>query len=441
MTLVDPVHQGQVVGALACQKDSYLKKLDTEVVACVRAAPPSPSQNRPGKKKSRANEETSTHSDVWLIEFADSVLFPEGGGQPSDHGIIVPLVEEQEPIPILFVQRQGLRCVCYSPKPLDVGTKVRQELDFGRRWDHMQQHTGQHLLSAVLQSDHQLQTLGWGMGSNGGMNYVDLPSKPSQEQMQAAQDRCNELIRDNLSITVDTPADAKTERLPGDYDTENGPVRVISIGGLDRNTCCGTHLAQTSHTSLILLHFTQPVHSTNTRLFFSVGDRAINASAASIDAVRRMAKMTGSPNTPADVVSSVQKATDTAADLKKQEKRLLSELAKLEGAIARATLESGKNAWVHRTLGGLEYLNMVAAEAKGVARERGVLVLASGEGQSGGALLIIGLPDAVQDLSAKAQQIATSVKGGGKGEKWQGKATAWGKGELESLKELVTENS
>jgi misacylated tRNA(Ala) deacylase len=68
------------------------------------------------------------------------------------------------------------------------------------------------------------------------MNYVDLPRKPSGEEMQAIQDKCNEAIRNNLPITIHIPDNAKDDRLPGDYDIDNGVVRVVSIGNLDRNT-------------------------------------------------------------------------------------------------------------------------------------------------------------------------------------------------------------
>lgn len=73
------------------------------------------------------------------------------------------------------------------------------------------------------------------MGSNGSMNYVDLPRKPSDDEVRAIQDECNKLIRDNLPITVETPDDAKHESLPNDYDKEQGVVRVIKIGDIDRN--------------------------------------------------------------------------------------------------------------------------------------------------------------------------------------------------------------
>jgi len=108
----------------------------------------------------------------------------------------------------------------------------------------MQQHTGQHLLSAILDTDDDLKTLGWGMGSQGEMNYVELPRTPSQEVIQETQRKCNEIIQQNLQITVEISDDARATKLPGDYDQENGVVRVIKIDNLDANTYLPSPLFQ-----------------------------------------------------------------------------------------------------------------------------------------------------------------------------------------------------
>lgn len=87
-----------------------------------------------------------------------------------------------------------------------------------------------------MQNRHDLKTLGWGMGAEEGMNYVDLQRKPTEEEIQAIQNECAELIRENLPIRIETPDDAKHDKLPGDYDKSDGVVRVIHIGDLDTNT-------------------------------------------------------------------------------------------------------------------------------------------------------------------------------------------------------------
>jgi misacylated tRNA(Ala) deacylase len=170
---------------------------------------------------------------VTCLLLSDTV---SGGGQPTDYGTITPMSSpSEEPIAIKSIQRQGLQCVYHSPQRLEVGIRVRQDVDFKRRWDHMQQHTGQHLLSAIMDKYDNLESVGWGMGAEGEINYIDLPRKPTDEEMKTIQEKCNEAIRNNLTITVETPDDAKSDSLPEDYDKEKGVVRIIKIGDIDAN--------------------------------------------------------------------------------------------------------------------------------------------------------------------------------------------------------------
>lgn len=167
-----------------------------------------------------------------------------------------------------------------------------------------------------------------------------------------------------------------------------------------------------------------------------MGDRAIKASTESINALRSIAKTISSSNVPAELVTSVNRVNDTATDLKRRERSLLSEIAKYEGDRVKAILQSGKNAWVYRPSGNLEFLNTVVFEVKDVVKD-GVVVLAAGEGQAGGPIVVIGDKDSVSKISAKVQEVVPSVKGGGKGEKWQGKVKEWRKEDLEAIRELV----
>ncbi|CAO2657475.1 Nn.00g036010.m01.CDS01 [Neocucurbitaria sp. VM-36] len=433
-----------IVGALKCQQDSYLQTLETEVVSCNEYIPPqTPQQN--GKSKSKKSTDPtealqngdSAPSKTWLIEFADSVLFPEGGGQPTDHGSLTPLSDDKNgSIPITSIQRHGLRCIHFSPTPLSPGTPVRQTVEFTRRWDHMQQHTGQHLLSAIMDSMN-LETLGWSMGAAGEMNYVELPRKPSDEEIRVIQGKCNEAISENMGITVETPEGKGSDSLPEDYDREKGVVRFIRIGDLDYNACCGTHLKQTSHIGLILLHHTQSIRGTNCRLFFTAGDRAIKMATESINALRSIAISLSSSSVPAEVAAGVQRLGEQVSEARKKEKKMLVEIAKFEADRIKAKLEQQERVFSYRPSDGLDFINLVMFEIKEVVKERGVVLLCSGEVKTAGSIVITGKSDLVESTAAKVKEVVSSVKGGGKGEKWQGKVTEWNKGEIEALKVAV----
>ncbi|ORY08745.1 hypothetical protein BCR34DRAFT_569543 [Clohesyomyces aquaticus] len=432
-----------IVGALRCQNDSYLQTLETEVVSCSEYIPP-PTTDKSKQKKSTdpskgfENGANGSSAKTWLLEFQDSVLFPEGGGQPTDHGSITPLSgsSPSEAIPITSVQRHGLRCIHFSSVPLTPGTPVLQSVDFARRWDHMQQHTGQHLLSAIMDS-MSLETLSWTMGSAGEMNSIEIARKPSPSELALVQEKCNTAIRENHPITVETPSDAKTDSLPGDYDHEKGVVRVIAIGDLDRNPCCGTHLKQTSHIGLILLHHMQTIRGTNCRLYFSAGDRAIGIASGAIGALRSMSTALSCGNAPEEVQAKVLKMGEDLAGARRAEKKLLGEIAMFEGERVKAVLRTRKSAFSHRATGGLDFVNLVWTEVKEAAKEKGVVVLASGEGKAGGILMIVGQPALVESYAARAKEVISSVKGGGKGDKWQGKVVEWNKGDIEALRQAV----
>jgi misacylated tRNA(Ala) deacylase len=430
-----------IVGALKCQKDSYLQTFETEVVSCSEYTPPEAPKG--GKSKTKKSTDPSKFEQpgttkTWLLELVDSILFPEGGGQPTDHGFITPMSNNSaDPIPITSIQRHGLQCIHFSPAPLTPGTKVKQAVDFTRRWDHMQQHTGQHLLSAVMDG-MDLPTLGWNMAVAGEMNYVELPRKPSDEEIQSIQNKCNELIRDNMSITVETPEGKASDSLPEDYDREKGVVRFIKIGDLDYNACCGTHLKQTSHIGVILLHHTTSVRGTNCRLYFTAGDRAIKMATESINGLRSIAVSLSSSAAPADVAAGVQRLGDQVSEARKKEKKMLAEIAKFESERIKKVLEQKNQVFSYRATDGLDFITLVTFEIKDAVKER-VAVLCSGEVKTAGSLVIIGKPDLVEAMAMKVKEVVSTVKGGGKGEKWQGKVTEWQKGEIEGLKKVVEE--
>ncbi|KAJ4356548.1 uncharacterized protein N0V89_004582 [Didymosphaeria variabile] len=437
------VRAGSVVGALSCQKDSYLQTLETEVLSCEQYIRP----EAHGKSKSKKSHDPSkiqggtnpASNQKWMIEFADSVLFPEGGGQHTDHGSITPLGADMvNPIPIENIQRHGLRCIHLSPTPLKVGTTVRQTVDYPRRWDLMQQHTGQHLLSAIMDG-MELPTLGWSMGQPGEMNYVELPRKPTDEEISLIQLKCNATIRENLPVTVETPKDKVSSSLPLDYDAAEGVVRFIKIGNLDYNACCGTHLKQTSHIGVILLHHTQSIRGTNSRLFFTAGDRALKLATESINGLRNIGVSLSTSAAPEDIADKIKILNEQVSEGRKKEKRMVVELAKYEAREIKETLQRSSGAFLHRPEDDVDFINRVLIEVADTLDQGGVIVLCTGDVKSSGMVVIQGREDLVTGLSAQVRDVVKTAKGGGKGRKWQGKVTEWEKGEVEALENAVRE--
>ncbi|KAJ8973982.1 hypothetical protein NQ317_017357 [Molorchus minor] len=118
----------------------------------------------------------------------DTIIFPEGGGQPCDHGYL-------NEVPVKYVVRKEDKAVHYVKEMFNVGDKVKQTIDWDRRFDHMQQHSGQHLVSAIFELDFKFPTLSWWLGEEVSYIELDTPSI-AYEQIKKVENIVNNLIRE-----------------------------------------------------------------------------------------------------------------------------------------------------------------------------------------------------------------------------------------------------
>jgi misacylated tRNA(Ala) deacylase len=158
----------------------------------------------------------------------------------------------------------------------------------------------------------------------------------------------------------------------------------------------------------------------------------------SINGLRSIAVSLSSGSTPADVAAGVQRMSDQVSEGRKKVNKLLAEIAVFEGDRVKNRLQSHTTAFMHRATDGLDFINLVLFEIKDVVKERdAVVVLCSGEIKSSGSIVVFGKAELVEQMATKVKEVVSTAKGGGKGEKWQGKVTEWRKGEVEVLKEAV----
>lgn len=408
-----------VVGRLACQNDSYLKSLRTKVVSCEKVA----------AKKEKSGEV------VWSgyeVEFQDTVLFPEGGGQPYDTGIVV---VNGKQVKVKNVQRDGLTAVHLLEEEVPKDSEVELRLDWRRRLDHMQQHTGQHLLSAVLDK-RNLETLGWNMGTK--LCYIELPRKLTEEEVAQVQQEVNDEIFKNSPIHVAHPEleehDSHDHKVPENYDLAKGVLRVIHIKGLDANPCCGTHLKSTGEIGALALLHSLPIRGTNSRLFFVAGDRVASYTAEMNTIVRKASALLSCQAD--EVEDKITRLNLQVKDLVSREKSWQAQVARFEAQQIRRDLQDRKLAILHKPDAAMDYLRTVEKELGKLEPGQGTLVLFTGLSKTGGSIVISG--DKTDVVAAKVKEIVTNVKGGGKG-KWQGKVPVWEKGAIEGILGLEVE--
>ncbi len=179
----------------------------------------------------------------------DTVLYPEGGGQPPDHGGL-------DDIAILDVQKTDgvIRHLLASPASLG---PAQLTLDWSRRFDHMQQHTAQHLLTAVAVEHLGWQTTSFHMFQD--VSDIELGVRqPSAEDLRKLEELVNAEIRAARKVRAYRVERDELEglrvrsrSLPADH---RGNIRLVEIEGIERNTCGGTHLRSTAEIeSLVLL--------------------------------------------------------------------------------------------------------------------------------------------------------------------------------------------
>jgi Ser-tRNA(Ala) deacylase AlaX len=369
-------------------------------------------------------------------------LFPEGGGQPCDTGFI-------DQVAVVNVQRHKLAHVHYTASPIAQG-RVDLKVDWSRRWDHMQQHSGQHLLSAVLeQPPYNMFTIGWNLGEK--RSYIELPTSTNRSLditpalLNDVETIVNALIIKNMRMITHSKdhnddVEERPDSLPADYVPGVGAkIRTVEIEALDMNPCCGTHMQSLGQLQCFKVLHTEKVRGGNTRVFFLFGQRLLDTLDASYAITRQMTSLLSGPQE--QFVELVQKLQQQSSKHMKRAKRLLEALAVYTVDDVAKSLETKPFAVVYKEDADMEFLTMVS----NVMRDRQlikegsnkVVVLAAGEKKVGGPLIVTGgNNDIVQQIGKLVMKQLTGVKGGGKG-RWQGKAQNWDS--IEGLEKVLEE--
>jgi alanyl-tRNA synthetase len=252
------------------------------------------------------------------IVLDQTAFYPSSGGQPNDLGSINGVV-------VTDVVDTGDRVVHVLASAVDSGV-VEGTVDRTRRFDHMQQHTGQHLLSAVLVDLFGIATVSFHMGADSSTIDVEVGALDAS-QIRAAEQRANDIVFENrpVSVSYSDSADARDLRKPSERE---GVLRIITIEGLDRSACGGTHVQRTGEIGPILVRKTEKVRG-NTRLEFLCGSRAVRRARIDMESLTAISQAFSSTldDAPEMVASSL-------ARLKESEKirqKLAADLAELRG--------------------------------------------------------------------------------------------------------------
>lgn len=263
---------------------------------------------------------TGTADEGRTIYLDRTAFYPASGGQPHDLGTLAGVA-------VLDVVDEGERIAHRLARPVAATeAEVTGVVDGARRLDHMQQHTGQHLLSAVLAERFGMPTVSFHMGDH--VSTIDVqPKGLTPERLVEVERLANEEILANRAVAVTYAAAEDVAGLRKESQRE-GTLRIVSIEGLDRSACGGTHVRWTGEIGLLLLGKTEKVRDT-IRIEFVCGGRALRRARRDYDALSRMARLFSTAIE--EVPAAAEALQERAAEADKQNRRMSGELAAIRG--------------------------------------------------------------------------------------------------------------
>jgi len=267
-----------------------------------------------------------------------TAFYPTSGGQPFDVGVlggttVVDVVDDGDVVHVLSA-------------PLAEGAGVHGEIDWSRRFDHMQQHTGQHVLSAALVHVCDAATVSFHLGSES--STIDLGAPLSAAEVERAVDEANRIVWDDREVAVRFASAAEAKSLPLRKESvRDGELRLVEVPQFDLSACGGTHVARTGVIGLIVVTGVEKFKG-GVRLTFVCGSRALHSLRQLRDAVAGSVKMLSV--LPHELPTAVEKLQTEGKGLRKTIAGLQAALAVHEAGRLLASSPSPPDAGGRRVI-------------------------------------------------------------------------------------------
>lgn len=342
--------------------------------------------------------------DGYWITLDATAFYPEGGGQACDTGTL-------GQVNVLAVREQGETVAHLCDGALPIGQQVTGTIHWQRRFDLMQQHTGEHIVSGILYRMFGFHNVGFHVGKD--VMEVDFDGVLPPDALSKVEWEANQAVWENLPVQCYYPSPEALPKL--DYRSKRAlpwPVRIVEIPGYDKCACCGVHTAFTGEVGIIKILSCVRLRQ-GVRMEMVCGGRAFDAFSRVYDQNRQVslafsAKMLGTGE-------AAQRMNDALAAQKQRcaalERRLFDGIAALcSGQTLAVHFDEGLSS------GGLRLL------AEKIAGKAEIAAVFS-QGQQGFEVCLAGSPEGVRELSS-AMTRALKVRGGGKPGFYQGRVLA-----------------
>jgi alanyl-tRNA synthetase len=306
--------------------------------------------------------------DASVVEHADggrrvyldrTAFYPTSGGQPHDVGTL-------GGVAVVDVVDEGERVAHVLAAPL-TAARVRGSVDWSRRFDHMQQHTGQHLLSAVFHDLLGHATIAVHFGRESSTLDLDTPAL-EHARLVEAEDRANRAVTENrpVEVTFEEPGRAAGLRKAS---AREGTLRIVTIRDLDRSACGGTHVRATGEIGPILIRSAERVKK-SVRLEFRCGERAVRRARADLDLLTRLAgRFSAAPDELPALVEAQRAELKAATSARRElEDSLAAVRARELYAAAPSDPSSLRRIVVREERGPVERLRPLAQAVAGLPR-------------------------------------------------------------------------
>ena len=343
--------------------------------------------------------------DGYAVTLDATAFYPTGGGQNCDLGTL-------GTANVLDVKEQGEDIIHLCDSPLEEGSTVEGTIDWARRFDHMQQHSGEHLVMGRIYEKFGYHNVGFHMGT--GLVTIDLDGPLTWEDLMEIERKTNAIIWENRPVKVWYPS---LEELPNvKYRSKKAlpwPVRIVEFSGADVCACCGTHVKFTGEIGLVkfvsCIKFKEGV-----RIELASGKRAMDLFRNIFEQNRQVSQ------TFSAKILETGAAAQKFSDMLVQEKyRVVGLQRKVFSTIADSY--AGKERALHFEEGLTP--GQVRELADAIAERADMAVVLSGEDEAGYAVCIISKNTDTKELG-KSMNAALNGRGGGKPGAFQGNLKA-----------------
>ena len=359
---------------------AYIKEFEAQVLSC-----------QEGKKG-------------WEITLSATAFYPEGGGQPADTGLL-------GNVRVTDVHEKDGQVVHYTDGPLPVGEMVRGVIDWDRRFQHMQEHSGEHLVSGLIHQRFGYDNVGFHMGTD--EVTIDFNGVLEWGDLMAIEEKANGMIWENLEISAVYPEKDELDAMEYRSKKElTGAVRIVSIPGGDVCACCGTHVERTGEIGLV--KFLSMIHyKGGVRISLLCGKRAVEDYERKRDQVQKISVLLSAR--PGEISRAVEKLKDEEAKL---QEKLVAAYDKLIATEVRDIKEGDGDIFILEP--DFEAIQLRHLVNRLLEEKKGRTVLALGGAAEGSFLYVLGSRDGDMRRLSRELNGLLNGRGGGSAQMAQG---------------------